>query len=320
MLSRVADSLYWMARYLERAEHTARVIDVQLNLMLDQVPGDASRRFGRLLRSLGDPLQGAQLNDSYSLAQAMVFDHGNRASIVTCIMQARENARQVREQISSEMWQQLNRLYHEVRKASMDEAEDSDPVDFLGTILEGCHLFCGVTDGTMIHGEGWQFIQLGRYLERARSLAILLDEHFREFQLGPDDPPEAFDPLEWIGLLRSCSAFEAYCRTYTADVDQERVAEFLILNPEFPRSIRFSVDMLQTSLAGLPEATAARKGARVSRLAGRLRASLSFTQIEELMGGGIHPYLETVMRQCGQIHAAAYQGYIDYGIDSALQN
>ncbi len=318
MLSRVADSLYWMARYLERAEHTARVVDVHLNLMLDQASVPFDRRWGRVLASLGFELPPDSPGDARAMSQQLIFDLGSKSSIVAAIMTSRENARQVREQISSEMWEQLNRLFHEVRRASMDEDVDALPVDFLAAVKEGAHLFQGVTDSTMSHGEGWQFIQIGRYLERARSVATLLDVHFSEFHRRFERTQDAADHLEWIGLLRCCTAFEAYCKIYKAELTPERVAEFLLLNPEFPHSVRFAVDRLQTALNVLPEATASQKGSRVARLAGRLRASLSFTQIEEIMSLGINNYLEGVQRQCGQIHAAAYQGYIDYPVESAL--
>ncbi len=318
MLSRVADSLYWMARYLERAEHTARLVDVHLNLMLDQSPITADRRWGRVLASLGSPLPAGDSASAYTHVQAMVFDAATRSSIVSCIMHARENLRQVREQISSEMWEQLNRMFHAVKRVQYEEMHDAHPVEFLAAIKEGTHLFQGVTDSTMTHGEGWQFIQIGRALERARCVATLLDVHFNEFYVPHDRHQEAADHLEWIGLLRSCTAFEAYCKAYTADLSPERIVEFLLLNSEFPHSVRFSVDMLQAALNALPEATASKKAGRVSRLAGRLRASLSFTPVDEIMLGGIHGYLDGIQRQCGQIHASAYQGYIDYPIDTAV--
>ncbi len=307
-----------MARYLERAEHTAKLMDVQLNLMLDQVPGDGDRRWARAMASLGVEVPRDAVIDAYGAIRYLILDHGKRSSVVSCIMQARENARQVREQISNEMWEQLNRLFHDVRKASIDEMSDAYPVEFLTAVLDGAYLFHGVTDSTMSHGEGWQFIQIGRYLERAQGVSKLLDVHFAEFYRPADRGHEATEHLEWIGLLRSCMAFEAYCKSYSADVSADRVADFLLLNPDFPHSVRFSVDMIQSALNGLPGADSSRKGGRVSRLAGRLRASLSFTQIDEIMGQGIHTYLESIQRQCGQIHASAYQGYIDYPIETAL--
>ena len=166
MLSRVADSLYWMSRYLERAEHTARVLGTQLNLMLEQGPKSSDRRWLRVLASLGHTGPFADDSDPFALAQA----HALR-QITGGIGFARENARQVREQISSEMWEQLNRLFHEVKRLESAGLWKSQPLDFLAVILESSHLVQGVTDSTMNHGEGWQFIQVGRFIERAAAIA-----------------------------------------------------------------------------------------------------------------------------------------------------
>ncbi len=313
MLSRVAESLYWMSRYLERAEHTARVIKVQLNLMLERETEDDDRHWRRMLKSLAVEMAEVKKGESQAVAKALIHSTASRSSIVSCVMAARENARQVREQISSEMWEQLNRMFHEVKRDDGEEASDVD--DFLYAIKEGTYLFQGITDSTMTHGEGWQFIQAGRALERASALSTLLGVHFREFY-GTGAEPE---PLEWNGLLRSCTAFEAYCKTYTADVRPDRIAEFLMLNPSFPHSIRFSADALETAMKQIGAEVSSRRSARVERIAGRMQATLAFGQIDEIMVGGLQSYLETVLRQCSQAHSALYQTYITYPIEAALQ-
>jgi uncharacterized alpha-E superfamily protein len=234
---------------------------------------------------------------------------------VASIVNARENARQVREQISSEMWEQLNRLFHAVRRSS---PEVWDSRDFLQSIKEGAHLFQGITDSTMTHGEGWQFIQAGRSLERAVAISTLVGAHFREFH-QPEQAAAERVYLEWIGLLRSCTAFEAYCKAYTADVKPERIAEFLILHPSFPHSIRFSAEALETAITEIGREAGSRRAARVERIAGRLRATLGFSQIDEIMSGGLHAYLHELLRQCGQVHSALYQTYISYPIEAALE-
>jgi uncharacterized alpha-E superfamily protein len=313
MLSRVAESLYWMSRYLERAEHTARVIKVQLNLMLERETEDDDRHWRRMLRSLAIEMNDVREGEAQALAKVLIHSTSSRSSIVSCIMAARENSRQVREQISSEMWEQINRMFIDVQRANADEA--SDVTDFLQATKDGAHLFQGITDSTMTHGEGWQFIQAGRSLERASSLATLLGVHFREFY-GKGAEPE---PLEWIGLLRSCTAFEAYCKAYTADLRPDRIAEFLVLNPTFPHTIRFSADALETAMKQIGAEVSSRRSARVERIAGRMQATLAFGQIDEIMSGGLHAYLDTVLRQCSQAHSALYQTYIAYPIEAALQ-
>jgi uncharacterized alpha-E superfamily protein len=313
MLSRVAESLYWMSRYLERAEHTARVIKVQLNLMLERESEDDDRHWRRMLKSLAVEITDVKEGEAQAAAKALIHSTSSRSSILSCIMAARENSRQVREQISSEMWEQLNRMYIKVQQA--DDNEALDVSDFLQAVKDGSHLFQGITDSTMTHGEGWQFIQAGRSLERASALATLLGVHFREFY-GKDAEPE---PLEWIGLLRSCTAFEGYCKAYTADLRPDRIAEFLVLNASFPHSIRFSADALETAMKQIGMEVSSRRSARVERIAGRMQATLAFGQIDEIMTGGLQSYLETVLRQCSQAHSALYQTYIAYPIEAALQ-
>ncbi len=178
MLSRVADSLYWMSRYLERAEHTARLLDVNLNQMLESALY-ADLRWERLYRSLRVPALEGGTDEAYRVTQSLTFDTTNSASIISCLASARENARQVREQISSEMWEQLNRLYLHVKSTNIQKIWHGQPHVFLTRVKEGIHLFQGVTDATMSHSEGWHFIRVGCYTERASQTATLLDVHFQ---------------------------------------------------------------------------------------------------------------------------------------------
>lgn len=317
MLSRVADTLYWMSRYLERAEHTARLLDVNLNLMLDEGREATGLRWERLLTSLVADVKIPASNMAYTITEALTFTVGNPFSIAACIGSARENARQVREQISSEMWEQINTLYLQVRRTSMDQIWNDEPHEFFKTVREGAHLFQGITDATMSHGEGWQFIQVGRFIERAINTANLVDAHFRTV-IPIEEGEDTHEFLEWVGLLKSCTAFEAYCKVYTANVQPQQVAEFLLLNADFPRSVRFSANMIQSALQDIADRTGTRRGGRAERLAGRLRAALDYSQVDEILAENLHGYLESTQRQCLQIHAALYQTYIAYPIDAAL--
>jgi uncharacterized alpha-E superfamily protein len=311
MLSRVADSLYWMSRYLERAEHTARVINVQLDLMLEMGSESDDSVWSRTRRALG--IEKGDIPEGMQMTDALISNPQSRASIVTCINLARENARQVREQISSEMWEQLNMLFLEVKRTGRGQIKDMR--DFLEAIKQGSHLFQGITDATMTHGEGWQFIQVGRYLERAGLVSALVDVHFREFD-SLEVP--VTEHLEWIGLLKSCTAFEAYCKAYTADLQPVRIAEFLLLHAQFPHSIRFSADALEKALKEIGSEVSERRSSRVERIAGKMRATLGFGQIDEILAGGLNAYLDTVRRQCAQVHGALYQTYVTYPIEAAL--
>jgi uncharacterized alpha-E superfamily protein len=304
-----------MSRYLERAEHTARLIDVTLNLMLDQSPATAERRWQLVMSGLGLPP--TDTSDAYKLTRTLAFDADNESSIVSSVIAARENARQVREQISSEMWEELNRLFLKVKSARIDHIWNFGSHEYFRKVKEGAQLFQGITDSTMSHGQGWRFIQVGRFIERAGATSALLDAHFKYLSDPNIERNGTSDYLEWVGLLKSCTAFEACCKVYTADLQTDRIAEFLLLNADFPHSVRFSADMVQSGLNAIAEATQTHKSSRANRLAGRLRASLSFGQIEEIMESGLHTYLRDIQRQCMQIHEAIYQAYIAYQIESA---
>lgn len=319
MLSRVADTLYWMSRYLERAEHTARVVDVNLHLMLDQSPAAAGPRWERVLAGLRIPSPPGGLDgDPYAIVRALTFDQSNPSSIVSSIAAARENARQARELVSSEMWEQLNRLFLQVRRAGADASWLDQPHDFFLSVMEGAYLFQGIADSTIGHGECWQFIELGRYLERAGAGAALIDVHLGSL-VNLSDPTLLTDNhLEWVGLLKSFTAFEAYCKVYMADMHPDRIAEFLLLDAEFPHSIRFSADRVQATLAAIAESTGSNKADRLDRLAGRLKATLSFGLIDEILSSGLRNYLYDIQRQCTQIHSGIHQFYIAYPVEFAL--
>ncbi len=309
MLSRVADSLYWMSRYFERADHCARVIEANYNLLLNPSKLSTEQRWHRVTASIG-------LRDDPEIVpqDAMIrltADPKTPSSIVSCISGARENASQVREQISSEMWERLNRLYHEVLEASYRAHTDFEPLRVVNSVRTGSYAFNGVTDATMNHGEGWYFIQMGKYIERACALSVLLDAHFSQ--------SDAADDLEWAGLLSSCGAFEAYCRVYTADLKPDRVAEFLMLNPEFPYSVRYSVEKMQHALNAIAEISPGRHTGGLERIVGKLRASLAYVQIQDIMAGGFRTYLNGVIEQCLNFHAALHDVYIRYPIETALE-
>ena len=212
LLSRVADALYWISRYLERAEHTARLIDVRLDLGLDRLPSGDGWDFERLFAALRlEPPADAPSSPS-ALIDLLVFDLDCPDSVLSCVTAARENARQVREEINSDMWEQLNALFLRLREARGEGTWSTRPHYICRMAIEGVHLFEGVTDATMGYGEGWQYLQVGRFLERAGGTAALVDLFFRdEMRLPPTHG-------EWVGLLRSCAALEAYCRTYTAQL------------------------------------------------------------------------------------------------------
>ena len=257
MLSRVADSLYWMSRYLERAEHTTRLLDVNLNLMLDETAASAERRWQRVLQALGRPKDIEWTGEPYSLTQALTFDteqqgfdsflHHRRArELAACQRADFDRAMAPAEQPLSAG----DAAGDANRKAGRGASPTgiTRPSEFLQSVMEAVHQFQGVTDSTMNHGEGWQFIQVGRYIERASATALLLEAYHADLWEHPERVGEGNEYLDWMGLLRSATAFEAYCKVYTADLTPDRIFEFLLLDEEFPHSVRFSIDSVQCAL------------------------------------------------------------------------
>ncbi|MGD0095187.1 MAG: alpha-E domain-containing protein [Terracidiphilus sp.] len=318
MLSRVADSLYWMSRYLERAENTVRQLDVTMTLMLD--PGAASERerWQRLVAALGKPA-GLDWNGNLeAMAHKLVFDNLNHAAVTFCVNGARENARQVREEISTEQWQRLNRLYHQIHSPQTEAQFTSSIGDALASIIDGIHLFTGVSNSTMIHGHGWQFIRLGRNLERAYATATMLEVYQPEIFHPQEHEYEGHQYLELVGLLRCCTSFEAYCQVYTADVSPARILEFLLLNRDFPHAIRYCVDSMRDVIESIQRTGGRRPPVELVSGVGRLHAMLDYTTIGEILHGDTSAFLHNIREQCLRIHELIYRYYVHYSIQSAL--
>lgn len=315
MLSRVADSLYWMSRYIERSENNARIAEVNLQLLLDlqnQSEVDPRQQWSPVISSLEENELFDSLYkepDSRAAIDFVALQKKNPNSIYSCISLARENARSVREQISSEMWEQINRLYLFVRSDSARKLLRASPYEFFKRVVAGSHLFQGISDATMTHGEGWDFIRIGKLLERGDSTSRLLDVKYHILLPSGERVGGNIDTIQWMSVLRSCSALEAYRKVYVDQVAPWKVAEFLILHQDFPRSIRFSVDCLDTALhriSGLPET---HYGNEAERLAGRLRSDLTYATIGDIFQFGLHEYLETVQRRLVEISDAMHAAY-----------
>jgi uncharacterized alpha-E superfamily protein len=311
MLSRVADSLYWMSRYFERADNCARAIEATHGLMLSRPEVAHDQRWYRALTILGLPADARDQDPQLAIGR-LAADRSNRSSIVSCIAGARDNASQVREEISSEMWEQLNRLYHEITRSEVDLQDASAVMSLVSLVREGSYTFYGATETTMSHGEGWRFVQLGKFTERACAISMLLDAYFSTTM--------QVDDLDWVTLLTSCAAFESYCRVFTADLQPDRIATFLLVHPEFPYSVRYAAERMLASLDAIMENSDAHKRLRVERLIGRLRASLAFTPMAELMAGDLHAFLNGVLEQCAALHLAVHDAYIDYPIEVAFES
>lgn len=311
MLSRVADSLYWMSRYVERAEHTSRIVEVNLKQMLDESPEVSGRRWDRVVNCLrtDPPKKGDR--EAWSVATWLMFDLANPDSIASCVAAARENARQVRESISTEMWETLNRLHLFVKKSLSDTVVRRDPHEFLKSVKREIHVLHGIADSTVVQGEGWMFLQAGKNVERAAATTALLAEHVQDF-LAEDMGAAADGFLHWVGVLRSCTAFEAYTKTYTAEVRPARVLEFLLLSPIFPRSVRYCVNTIRRSIESIELEHGTTRGAKALKASRRLESLLDFLSIEDLMDQTLRARLTEIETMCGHVHKAIEDAYVFY--------
>jgi len=315
MLSRVADSLYWMSRYLERAEHTARLLAVTLETSVEQSHEDADSGWARVVAALSAEKRVGASTDTIAVTRELAFGRHNDSSLLSSLSFARDNARQVREQLTVEVWENLNRLHLRLQPLAQEESWSRNPARLFRDTLQSLHALGGVTYSTLSHGEGWYFLELGRHIERAQLVCRLLDLHFGSAQSAVPELPKYFD---WLVLLKFCSAFEPYCKLYTAAIVPEKIAEFLLFDAEFPHSVRFSIDRVCDALAHVAPGAPPGRRAAVERLAGRFKASADFTQIEEVMSGSIARFLAEIAGRCEQIHEAVYAAYITYGAETVL--
>jgi len=315
MLSRVADSLYWMSRYVERAENIARIVDVNLQLSLDLPtlsPEAAKKLWEPVLRSTGDGgdfYRHHKQATSDKVIEFLTLNPGNPNSIVNCLTTARENARHVREQISLEMWEEINRAYLWMKSQTLKKIQRQGPYEFFSRVKNASHLFQGITDGTMTHGEDWDFIQVGKYLERADMTTRILDANDEIFVNQPA-ATQTSGTLHWSAILRSCSSHDAYRKFYVAQVEPDKVVEFLILNEFFPRSIRFSIQALYEGLRRISGAGDGHFTNRVEKLTGRLVSELNFSALEDIKTVGMHRYMDELQVRLSEIGQAIYEIYL----------
>ena len=321
MLSRVADSMYWMSRYLERAEHTARVLDINLHTSIDQSDRTvAVRRLPESMRTPGDNGPDPSTQEVSATSYQIVFDTKDPASIVSSIFSVRGNAREVREQISVEVWEEINRLYLSVISKDAGERWELEAHSFLTGVVQSARLIRGLTDATMSHSEGWQFIQLGQFIERVMNTVDLLSESFVNDSHGSRAAIPVEDYLKWVSLLKSCAVFGAYCRVYTVDVRAETVAEFLLLDPESPHSVRFGATLIGRALDAIATSTGLSKRSELHRISGKLISSLSFDRIDDIFRDNLHAYLSEIREQCSAIHTEVYNAFISYSADTAVRS
>jgi uncharacterized alpha-E superfamily protein len=317
MLSRVADALYWLSRYTERADNNARTMEVNLQLMLDsRVLG--SQTYQQQWESIIYTLEETDLfKKQYesitegNVVDFVTFERNNPNSIYSCLAYARGNARTVREQISVEMWEQINRMYLFFRSGDAKRLFRTSTYEFFRWILRASQLFQGVSEATMAHDEGWEFVQLGKHLERADRTSRILDIKYHILLPTAEPVGGNIDTLQWMAVLKSVSALEPYRKHYQGQVSPWRVAEFLVKNQTFPRSVRFCVDALDYALHKISGTERGDFLFRVEaeRLSGKLLADLSYISIEEILKIGLHEYLDTIQLRLIEIDRAMHQEF-----------
>jgi uncharacterized alpha-E superfamily protein len=305
MLSRVANSIYWMCRYIERAENVARFISVNLNLLLD-MPSEMGRQWEPLVMITGDQEFFEDKYKEYSkeaVINFLTFDRLYFNSIVSCLASARENARSIREIISSEMWEHLNTFYLEMKDAHSPIMAMQDPHRFFKIIQMRSHLFTGLLDSTMSHGEAWNFARMGMMLERADKTSRILDVKY--FMLLPqaDLVNTPIDNIQWTAVLKSASAFEMFRKEHHL-ITPRLVASFLIFDKNFPRSIRHCINKARISLHRIQNGSANGGGNAVEKLLGRLDADMEYTDIDDVVAEGMHEYLDRLQTRINQIDGA----------------
>jgi uncharacterized alpha-E superfamily protein len=299
MLSRTADHLFWMSRYTERAENTARMLDVNYQTsLLPQSEAVAQLGWQGLL-SISElqptytAVYGRENGDvnARDVMNFMVKDESNPSSIFSCLRAARENARAVRGTLTTEVWETLNHTWLEVSRRTRDNAFESDPGQFFDWVKFRSHLSRGVTVGTMLMDEALYFMRLGTFLERADNTARLLDVKFHalesDFFGAASEKDQEYDFYHWSAILRSVSGFEIYRKVYRDVIRPERVAELLILRPDMPRSLHASLNGVVTNLA----LVAHDPTNETHRLCGKLCAELKYGRIDEILSTGLHAYL-----------------------------
>ena len=317
MLSRVANCLYWMSRYIERAENIARIVDVNLQLLLDLRDLNEQRlaeHWLPIVQTTGDEEQFFELHKKatvQNVTEFLIFQTENPNSIVSVVCSARENARMVRDQITVELWEELNRLYWFVRTPQAREMWRESPADFFQQIKAGSLHIAGLTDATLIHNEGWWFAQAGTFIERADKTSRILDLRYQTLpERGVPKAISQQETLEWSAILRSCSARDAYRSVHGAEVNPVRVAEFLLHSEEFPRSVEFSVVEVNRALRHISGVGDGKFCNDAEKLAGRLVAELQFGSIDEIFDRGLHGYLDELQAKLNAIGEALFNAYI----------
>ena len=324
MLSRVANLVYWMARYLERAENTARIVDVNAQLVLDlqsRQAADDPKSWEPLVYVTGDEdkffeLYGDAVTER-AVIEFMLFDKRNPSSLISCIAFARENARCIRDQLSGDVWETLNTFYLKLKSDDFGRYAQLGSAEYLNRVKTQIQLLFGVADSMIPRTNLWWFFQLGRHLERADNTSRILDVKY--YMLLPDvhTVGSALDMVQWASVLRSCSAFEAFRRSRRGQLNLERVVDYLLRDAVFPRSILFSIAEAEQSLAQITSEGSQLDDSSPARLLRSLRVELEQIDVTTVIADGLHEFLDDVQLKISEVHASIQETFVDYPTSGA---
>ena len=316
MLSRDADSMYWMARYVERAEHVARLLLIDANLLIDVgelAPGLLEDQWLSVLTILrlntDDPALAGDAPLATRVTRYMTFDQTNPSSLISCVTRARENARAIRENISAEMWETLNSLYWSILADEAQLRFEDSPDAFYRGIMNSSMLFQGLTDQTLAHDQRWCFTQVAKYLERIDVTCRVIETKFNILRKVQSVLESALRNIHWMAVLRSCCSIEAFRRTHVSEMDPLRVAGFLILERSFPRSIKYSVGRALEAVAAIHAGIDPNAVDPAERVLGRLDAQLEYAEMSEILNQGLPAYLQQIQRSVEEAALAVQRSY-----------
>jgi uncharacterized alpha-E superfamily protein len=307
MLSRVADCVFWMSRYIERAENAARFVDVNLNLTLD-LGGTLANQWDPLIYTTGDH---EEFHKRYGVATQknalamLTFDEENPNSILSCLKYARENARTIREIIAAPVWEELNKFYLLVKDASRNGRAADNPFEFFNNVKRNGQLIVGIMEATMSRGEAWHFSQMGRLLERADKTSRILDVKYYILLPSVADVGTPLDAIQWSALLKSASALEMYRKRH-GRITPDEVAEFLILDAEFPRALRFCLRGAEESLRAVTGTAPISFRNQAERRLGQLRSELDYAEIKDIIERGLHEFIDNFQNKLNLVGEAIH--------------
>jgi len=319
MLSRLADAIYWMNRYIERAENYARFVEANYNLALE-LPPDMPEQWKPLVVATGDWYLFKSLYEEaekQSVINFLVFDGENPNSICNCIIKARENARVARPEITKEVWEQVNALYHMVKDQGDKKLwKNKDPRGFFNEIKRGCQLLYGIFDATISRTDGWHFGKVGQFLERADKTSRVLDVKYHIILPSPDAVGTPFDLIQWAALLKSVSAYDMYRKKYGKLTSME-IAEFLILDKQFPRSILRCLLYAEQSLHTISGRSGSGYSNDTEKQLGLVRSQMEYADISNILTIGMHEYLDELQGKLNAVSDSVFETF--FAINSQMQ-